>query len=77
MQCKYRVSAYSGYSVVCVEMYECGSRVSGKVAGKDFQGRSLNRIFKDEQELPSFNGHSKDEYYSAEEDYEQVLEEIG
>lgn len=46
----------------------CGSRVRGEGAGKDFQGRNLNRLFKGEQELLSFNGHSEDEYHSAEGD---------
>lgn len=37
----------------------------------------MNRIFKDEQDIPSFNEHSENEYHAAEENYEQVLREVG
>lgn len=48
-----------------------------ELAGKDFLRRTLDRIFKDEQEIPSFNGHSEDKYHPAEGDYQQIFRVVG
>lgn len=58
-------------------MWEWGSKVRGELAGKQFLRKSLNRIFKGEQEIPSLHRCSEDKYQPAEEDCEQALREVG